>query len=93
MEAFIYYFKPTGMGRDEMEDIFMEKLADLECEVTGAGGGESGGNLDLLFPTATDASPIVARLFALFHEMNLAPGTVVQVYSDVEEKEWIYPGP
>ena len=45
MELFIYGYQQLGYGRDELEDQIEEYLGD-SGEVTGAGAGESGWNLD-----------------------------------------------
>jgi hypothetical protein len=46
MNIFIYFFGPTGYGLDEIEDAIE---AELRCrgEVTGAGTGQAGANIDI----------------------------------------------
>ena len=78
MDVFVYYFQPLDRGRDEIEDDLVDSLSAFGCEVTGSGAGQSGGNFDLLFSSATNESDIIAPLAGRLASLGFAPDTMIR---------------
>ncbi len=76
MEMFIYFPQPLGIPRDEIEDLLQEYLGQ-NGEVTGAGAGETGSNVDLeVFGNAHDH---VQPIKGLLRQAGVPAGTVIVV--------------
>lgn len=61
MEVFIYWHGPSGVPRDEIEDVIEDVLGD-RGEVTGAGSGMSGSNVDLEIFDDAGADQLLAEV-------------------------------
>lgn len=75
MEVFIYGSPDLGSPRDEVEDRIQDFL-EGRGEVTGAGAGTSGVNVDIeLFGTAVDLGEILAGLRRILIECGAPQGS------------------
>ncbi len=77
MQVFIYYSSPLGMPRGDVE-AELEALLGSRGEVTGGGGGVSGGNIDLEIE-ADDPADVVEEIRQLLRTLSLPTNTVLDV--------------
>jgi hypothetical protein len=77
MEVFIYYHSQLGVPRGDIE-IELEKLLAGRGEVTGGGGGVTGGNIDLEIDS-DDPGQVVEEVRQLLRTLGLPANTVVDV--------------
>jgi hypothetical protein len=71
MSLFAELLLPVGLkvDRDDVEDSVSEEFQDV-VEVTGAGTGDYGANLDLEF-SSTDQSDVVSRLREVLRSLDI----------------------
>lgn len=77
MQLFIYYFSPLGVSRGDIE-AELESLLGSRGEVTGGGGGLTGGNIDLEFES-DDPDKVVEEIRQLLRSLSLPTNTVLDV--------------
>ncbi|MER5458358.1 hypothetical protein ABT008_26670 [Micromonospora sp. NPDC002389] len=63
-------FSGLPIDRDDLEDALTAEFA-LDGEVTGAGTGEHGGNLDLEIAESADRTAALERLQKVFVELGI----------------------
>jgi hypothetical protein len=77
MQVFIYYYTQLGRPRGEIE-AELDTLLDGRGEVTGGGGGISGGNIDVEID-CDDPSQVVEELRQLLRKLSLPANTILDV--------------
>lgn len=77
MQVFIYYFSALGVPRDEIESQ-IEDFLGSRGEVTGGGGGNSGGNVDVEIE-GDDALQVLQDLMKFLRTLGLPNNTIVDV--------------
>jgi hypothetical protein len=77
MEVFIYYHGQLGVPRGDIE-AELEKLLHGRGEVTGGGGGVTGGNIDLEIDS-DDSGQVVDEVRQLLRTLGLPASTVLDV--------------
>ena len=77
MEIFIYYFGTLDLANDEVEDTLTEELADLSCEVTGTGGGNIGGNFDLMIADNISERDAAVRVARILKQLGFAENSAI----------------
>ena len=77
MQVFIYYYSKLGAPRGDVE-AELEALLEGRGEVTGGGGGVSGGNIDLELD-CDDPAQVVQEIRQLLRKLSLPANTVLDV--------------
>jgi hypothetical protein len=84
-DVYIYSPPPTegveGACRSDLEDA-VEEFFGSAAEMTGAGSGSLGFNLDFALADGEDVESWVARLREFLKQANARPGTVFEVFPD-----------
>ncbi|MFD4598976.1 hypothetical protein ACFWPQ_13185 [Streptomyces sp. NPDC058464] len=66
----IWFDGPIPVDRDDVEDALNEAL-DGMGEVTGAGTGESGSNLDVEVEESAEKDIVLSRIFTVMSELEI----------------------
>lgn len=77
MEVYIYYPSPLGVPRGDIT-AELEELLQGRGEVTGGGGGKTGGNIDLEIQS-DDPEPVLEEVIQLLRKLDLPKGTVLDI--------------
>ncbi|MEZ6143346.1 MAG: hypothetical protein R3B84_22490 [Zavarzinella sp.] len=77
MHVFIYYFSKLGVPRDDLESA-IEDFLGSRGEVTGGGGGATGGNIDIEIESE-DAEQVIDELREFLRSMTMPLDTIFDV--------------
>jgi hypothetical protein len=81
----IYIYFPAaseGAGRNDLEDDLEEDFFSGAAELTGAGSGVSGSNLDFELADGEDVEQWVIRLRDYLRQGEARPGTFFEVFPE-----------
>jgi hypothetical protein len=77
MQVFIYYYSQLGVPRGEIESQIEEFLGN-RGEVTGGGGGATGGNIDIEIES-DEPEEVVKELHRFLRSLRLPTNTMLDV--------------
>lgn len=90
----IYIYFPAGeegVGRNHLEDELEEDFFGRHAQLTGAGSGVPGSNLDFELADGEDVEQWVVRLRDYLRQWGVQPGTFFAVFAEDWEPGMAWP--